>query len=955
MDQKGASGSRSNRLVTLAQQAAEKSRRSNIIEDMAKICEADRQTSSFVERTQGIKRPSVDNSVFVAVEDLILASAEPTPEERVRMIMLDFCSSPTYTEDEDEPNYESEPWFRFRRKRIKTYGRKRDSKGHMVMQNEEPSSSTDLSVQNEEPSSSSDLSVQRDPNTSSTSVACDFDAAASQRIHEVLLNLSQYFSGSGTDSSPTPSAPSKIDLPNSNLEDECLNTEVMNLRDDLLENGFTFETSICDNEQEGTLADTLFGDSRQAISITHPQLERGECKDWSDADSTLQKSEKMSSDDETAEHKNMLMKQMKAEHPVDEKTNLILEGIPMSEWQTPMELPTKSKEVIKHIPEEEVKLEPSSQKEQFRALSNKESDIAKEKGGAMVVDKSKQHDNLLHDGDLLQEFLFNEWHPINCSDGPSTSNAIKVPKKKINLIKPDVEQPEKKTPNKSQSIGGHQIVGFRKTPYKFIQVSEEMKIRGEKFVAQVVSDLYQSSQKCNSVSEECSAYHSQVMASIECERFKTALSKPIETLDVTNKKAKLEVREINAKCSPLKNESIAELEFSGFRTASNKAIVISEKMKMRTAEFMAEFQSAESNQQNAYKVNQPNDKKTIEISEEIPSKASKLVVDNKMEKPHEPTNAEDCRDSNESTFMGFRTASNKAIEVTEAMEKRGAMFLAQSKAADQQDAELIEELVFSEWQLSDLADVASTSNNSTVAPKINSNSINVEKSNTVDTKTAIESEFFGFRTASNKGIVISESTKAKAAQFMSEFQAFGPSTDSNQPIVIPGESKRTAAKFVDEVAAEDSPNKAPFCDVQSQGNASGIEHFTRDSSVDRSAKKEHPRTPKRSQEIHSSLSQLAGISPLDQATKKSVIERRNILTLKRKRKITSSTATSGTCASPAVDRFAPMPAATSTPLAARNSNLSKDCAKDRQSVEDMSPICMQPRRSRRLGLSGRRS
>ncbi|XP_039483192.1 breast cancer type 2 susceptibility protein homolog isoform X3 [Drosophila santomea] len=927
MDQKGASGSRSTRLsqgkVTHAHQAAAEIRRSNIIEDMAKICEADRQTSSFAQRTQGIERPSADNSGFVAVEYLILASAEPTPEERVEMIMLDFCSSPTYTEDEDEPSYESEPWFRFRKKRIKTYGRKRDTKGHMV-------------VQHEEPSSSSALSVQRDPNTSLTSVACDFDAAASQRIHEVLLNLSQYLSVSATDSSPTPSVPSQIDLPteagrdpenppnsvdhqvnlsDTNLEDECLNTEVMNLRDDLLENGFTFEASMCDNEPEGTLADTLFGDTRQAISTMHPQLETGECKVWSDADSVLKKTEKMSLD--------VLKEQMQAEHPLDENTNLILKGIPMSEWQTPMELPEKSKELINHIPEEKVKLEPSSQKKhersndsnesKFRAVSNKESDIAKERGGAMVVDKSKENEHFLNDGDLLQEFLFNEWNPIQSFEGPSTSkDAIEVHKKEINSMKPDDEQqPEKKTPNKSQS-SGHKIVGFRKTPYKFIEVSEEMKLKGEKFVAQVVSDLYQSTQKCHSVTEEYSANHSQVMKST---------SKPIETLDVTNKEAKLEVGEINAKCSPLKKESIAEPEFSGFRTASNKAIVISEKMKMKTAEFMTEFQSAESNQQNGYEVNQPNDTKSIEISKEMPSKVSKLVIDIKMEEPH---------DSNESTFIGFRTASNKAIEITEAMERRGAMFLAQSK------------------QPSDLPDVASTSNDLTVTP------INVEKTNTVDTKAAFESEFFGFRTASNKGIVISESTKVKAAQFMSEFQAVGPSTDSTKPIGIPEESKSTSAQFVEEVVAEDSPSKAPICDVQSQGNTSAIEHFHRNSSVDRSAKKEHPRTPKRSQEIHSSLSQLAGISPLDQATKKSVIERRNILTLKRRRKITSSTATSAACASPAVERFAPMPAATSTPLAARNSNLPEDCTKDRQSVEDMSPICMQPRKSRRLGLSGRR-
>ncbi|EDV57018.2 breast cancer type 2 susceptibility protein homolog [Drosophila erecta] len=954
MDQKSASGSRSNRLSqgkdTHARERATlevaENRRSNIIDDMAKIHEADRQTSAATRRAQGLERLTVDNSGFVAVEDLILACAEPTPEEQVEMIMLDFCSSPTYAEDEDEPSCETEPWFRFRKKRIRTYGRKRDPKGNMV-----------------EGRSSSGLSVQRDLNTSFTSVACDLDAASSQRIHEVLLNLSQYFSMSATDSSPTPSVPSQIDLPtearrdfekpsnseehrtnlsDTNLEDECMNTEVMNLRDDLLENGFTFEASIYDNEQEvpGPLADTLFGDSRQAISITHLQLERGECKVWSDADSAPKKAEMKS----------------QAEHPVYENTNLILEGIPISEWLTPMELPEKHKEVIKHIPEKKLKLEPSSQKEhersnhsnetKFRAAPKKESDIA---------------NALFNDGELLNEFLFNEWNPIQCSDVPSTSkDAIEVPTKKTE------QQPEKKTPNKSQPLGSHQLVGFRKTPFKFIEVSEEMKIKGEQFVDKVVSSLYRSSQKCNSVTEKYSANHGQVMESTECVGYKTALSKPIDVLDGSNKEAghviaKFEVGEIIAKCSPLNKESITESEFSGFRTASNKAILISEKMKMKTAEFMAEFQSAESNQQNGYEVNQPNGistfvgpstalNKTIETSDEMQSKATKLVVDVKMGEPHQPTHYPQCPDSNESTFFGFRTASNKAIENTEAMEKRGAMFLAQSNATDQQDQLNDAEFVFSEWQPSDLPDVPSQSNDINLAPNNKRNSISVEKNNTVDTKAAPDSEFFGFRTASNKGIVISESTKIKAAQFMSEFKAVGPSTDSNKPIVIPEESKYSPAQLMGEEAAEDSPNKPPFCDVQTKETTSANEHFHH-LSVDRCAKEEHPRTPKRSQEIHSSLSQLAGLSPLDQATKKSVIERRNILSLKRKRKITSSTETSATCASPAEERFAPTPAAASTPLAARDLNLSKECTKDRQHPEDMSPICMQPRRSRRLGLS----
>ncbi|EDW49206.1 GM11870 [Drosophila sechellia] len=934
MDQKGASGSRPNRLSQGKEAyACERSatvsvaaNRNNIINEMAKICEADRQTSAIARRTQVHERLAVANSDFVAVEDLILAYAEPTPEDQVEMIMRDFCSSPTYEEDEDEPSFESEPWFRFRNKRIRTYSRKRDPRSYMA-------------VRTEKPRGTSGLSVQRDLNTSFTSMACDFDAASSQKIHEVLLNLSQYFSATAKTSSPTP-VPSQIDLPTEARQDsgkECFNAEVENLRDDLLQNGFTFEASIYDNEHEQ--------EGSEKFNVC--------------------------SDAEIAEHKKLLKGPTQAEHVgKEENPNFILEGIPLSEWLTPMEPPMISKDVIKNIPDKKVKLEPSFQKEQksskdsneskIRAPSKPSCDITEKNEGTTVLDQpyAAQQENLSNDGDLLEEFLFNEWHPMQCSNGPSTSNdAIQVPKEEINSIKrTDEEQPEKETPNKSRSTSSHQL-SFRKTSLKFIEISEEMKIKGEKFVDKVISGLYHPSHKCNLRTEEYSDNHSQVMESTQCVEFKSALNKPIELLDkkeTYDMLAKVEVGEINGKCSPLNNEAIAEPEFCGFRTASNKAIPISEKMKIKTAEFMAEFQYKETNHQNDYLVNQPNDnstsvgldtvlKKSIEISEEMPTKASKLVVvDTRLGEPHQPTLDPVCSDLNEPQFFGFRTASKKAIEITEAMEKRGAMFLAQSRATDQQ----------AEWQPSDFPDIPHTS------PKNEIHSINVENNKAVHTKTASETEFFGFRTASNKGIVISENTKMKVAQFMSEFQAADASTDSNKPIVISEEPSNIAAKFVDEAAAEDSPSKSTFCNVQSQENPLNIEHFKHDLFVKRSAKEEHPlcsqplvRTPRRSLEIHSSLSQLAGQSPLDQATKKSVIARRNLLSLKRKRKIVSSTETSTSCASPDMERFAPKPSSTSTPLADRDLNRSKDCAKNRQDAEDMSPICMQPKKSRRLGLS----
>jgi len=112
-------------------------------------------------------------------------------------------------------------------------------------------------------------------------------------------------------------------------------------------------------------------------------------------------------------------------------------------------------------------------------------------------------------------------------------------------------------------------------------------------------------------------------------------------------------------------------------------------------------------------------------------------------------------------------------------------------------------------------------------------------------------------------------------------------------------------------------------------------------------------TPPQSQEIHASLSQLAGLSPLDKSTKTSVIARRNLLSLSKLRKKSSTPAetSAGKTITPAKSRFAPMAASTSTPLADRNSSLAKDSKNLRQNAEDMSPICMPPNKSRKLGLS----
>ncbi|KAI8039871.1 hypothetical protein M5D96_007296 [Drosophila gunungcola] len=289
-------------------------------DELASIYNADRQDSLHALRLQRQDRVVPATSEFVCLKDLLLAQSDPTPgEEIVQMILRDFCSSPTYVEEEDVPTCESPPWFRFRKKRIRCYSRRR------VSQMEDFAAA----VENEEEdrlSCSSDLSVQEDlNNASSTAAVCNLDANTSQKIHENLQNLSQYFSLSNTSPYPnnaqTPAVQSRIDLPpksrrdsekpsysrehSNNFSDknssaECTHTELINLKNDLLEIGFTFEASQnCDIKPQGLLADTLFGDSRTTTTFMHSQLDIKLCDDWSDADSFMEQynTEKMSLDE----------------------------------------------------------------------------------------------------------------------------------------------------------------------------------------------------------------------------------------------------------------------------------------------------------------------------------------------------------------------------------------------------------------------------------------------------------------------------------------------------------------------------------------------------------------------------------------------------------------------------------------------------------------------------------
>ncbi|XP_070069446.1 breast cancer type 2 susceptibility protein homolog isoform X2 [Drosophila takahashii] len=284
----------------------------NIMAEVVNLYQADRQNSLRVGRNQDHSRSVFDNSDFVPLEYLILAQSSPTHEEVVENIRHDFCSSPTYVEDEDEHPCESPPWFRFRKKTIKTYSRKRfpDKEDlRLIVGNE---------VQ-DRPSCSSGLSVQEDLNTTSTSASTasgpniDLPSKARQDSER-----------------PSCSRESPNGLLDTNSSSECTYTEIEKLNDEL-QNVF----QICSFKPQGTFGDNLFGDTMQTTIISHSRLDI-KYEDWFETDSYVE--------DYSTEKITLNVKSKPKTISVE------LDNIPINEWLIEMDVPENSVEEYKESP-----------------------------------------------------------------------------------------------------------------------------------------------------------------------------------------------------------------------------------------------------------------------------------------------------------------------------------------------------------------------------------------------------------------------------------------------------------------------------------------------------------------------------------------------------------------------------------------------------------------------------
>ncbi|XP_033247098.1 breast cancer type 2 susceptibility protein homolog isoform X3 [Drosophila miranda] len=834
-----------------------------IAAELANIYQADRQHSLLALQIPTQNRSVVPSSEFISMHDLLLSQSDyGTPEEKqeapvhiTELILRDFCSSPTYEEEENIPICDSPPWFRFRKKTIKTYSRKPPTRKQQTVAAEED--------EEDRLSCSSGLSVQEDhtavAHVPATTALCGLDANSSQKICENLLNLSEYFSVSNAGLNPNNASTSasaqkahSIDLPikqetpihRKNLDSdssvECTSEEFENLEEDLLKHGYTYEASeVCDIKQPpGNETNTLFGES-ESIRRTSPTNDNSEmdakaCGDWSEGDSFLANynSEKMSlSNDEPIKSDKSDVKPTKRLENPQQSTYFTLEDIPMSEWQTIMEVPDVSSIKTEASDNQSIKLEEMGKIEArfleeipdwkpkgiaLRTASNKPSEVSEE--NAKKAAKLLSDIQAASDTQFLQEITLSQWPGMDVPEAISevvgfrtaSNKPIEISeemKKRGAMLLADVEGGETDPPKHTREIRDKKCfsedmgiaVGFRTASNKPIEVSEEMKKRGAKLLADVdvdtqfLQDITLSQWPGMDVPEAIS----------EVVGFRTASNKPIEISEEMKKRGAMlladveggetdppkHTREIRDKKCFSEDMGIAV----GFRTASNKPIEVSEEMKKRGAKLLADVDVDTQFLQDITLSQWPGmdvpeaisevvgfrtaSNKPIEISEEMRKRGAMLLADVEGGKMDKEFFSEDM-----GIVVGFRTASNKPIEVSEENAKKAAKLLSDIQAAS--DTQFLQDITLSQWPGMDVPEAIS--------------------------------EVVGFRTASNKPIEISEEMRKRGAMLLADVEggkmdkeffsedmgiAVGFRTASNKPIEVSEENAKKAAKLLSDIQA----------------------------------------------------------------------------------------------------------------------------------------------------------
>ncbi|KAH8396970.1 hypothetical protein KR215_006864, partial [Drosophila sulfurigaster] len=313
--------------------------------------------------------------------------------------------------------------------------------------------------------------------------------------------------------------------------------------------------------------------------------------------------------------------------------------------------------------------------------------------------------------------------------------------------------------------------------------------------------------------------------------------------------------------------------------------------------------------------------KTVELTEEMRKKAAMLMADLKCPEETEHSN------NQTETLPAFKTASNKTLKMTAEMEKRAAILMADLSALQDE-------------------------------PKVE---------NQLKTMS-------GFRTASNKTLKLTEEMQKKAAMLMADINC----NDSQIPTASNTNNKRRLGAMDTKIEniKKETLDEIPLSQWQPMElnvvQKIEIAQPTNDLADNGNLAFE---TPKCTPESQVSLTHLTELSPLDTATKSSIITRRNLLSLNKRRKLKKDVENMDATQTPARQRFNPMKTATSTPMPSRQEHsqqpledvqcsiqkerrFSQDSPRvqrervgKRRSEEALSPIYAPTNKSRRLGLS----
>ncbi|XP_034475787.1 breast cancer type 2 susceptibility protein homolog isoform X2 [Drosophila innubila] len=925
--------------------------------------------------------------------------AEENPETPERLqsiqnsivleILKDFCSSPSYEKDEP-PVYYVSPQFRFYNKKLRTYQRRCRV---------QPTTHLTTDDDDERMSCSSGLSVQEDFITEMpTRNHCEFDANSSQRICENLLNLSAFFTQNNANSS--------IDLPADRAQTEAMLVEDPQDASDILkDNGYfignTEQCKLLDdcNDTKVNKELTLFGGSNRLPTMeTHCKTNNrkdgnlfDDCLDWFADDINA----------EAFSKKADLADAKPAKEAVESKeTNdsEFFDGIPFSEWQ-PMDLPKPASNVPKEIPTltEKQQLEsnvcnqleeiPLSEWQpmdipdtvQFRTASNKTIEISEEQQKEplkLMADLEASYPQQAK-GNSTEFIVPNA--PDKIEFRTASNKTVKLTEemqKRAAMLMADLEAIN----------GGNQLEKESEfhtaSNRNMTDIEINITKREEEFLDEIPFSEWQpmeispkaETNDCSSQLDVIPLSEWQPMDIAESVEFRTASNKII---DVSEEKQK-EAAKLMADVETIYSQTLREASDKGkqpeevlFRTASNKTLELTDEMRKKAAMLMTDLETVQESTNECHPSNStsetrgfnsthPKDfqfrtasNKTLELTDEMRKKAAMLMAD--LETVQESTN--ECHPSNSTSEtrefnsthpkdFQFRTASNKTLELTDEMRKKAAMLMA--------DLETVQE--------------------STNECHPSNSTIEIRGFNSTHPKD------FQFRTASNKPLELTEEMRKKAAMLLADLDTIeAPANAENQsksisetvacvrsaskkPIQVSEDMLIATKNLLADVDME-NVGKLKECDTRKDCLMTATPQPRKFESISSSVFE----TPKCTPELQDSLTQLSERSPLDKATKSSIITRRNLLSLNKRRKLKRDSENIDTADTPNRQRFNPMTAATSTPVPNRKENIKADaqcrnrerrCSQEtparvgkRRSEEALSPIYAPTNKTRRLGLS----